>query len=173
VFDETYFKSTPPYVLRTYTINNLANYVRADLILDIAAGALKVNGTARLFTIKFKVVLDYNYPAWWSPAHPTYKISLTFGKGYTYIVGQCDPFGPSSVTFWYYYSNLVLVDADPYYTPTIGDLNFDGHVNLDDLMLIRRDWHGHTYDIARNDNYVDIYDAVLVALNLWTGPLDR
>lgn len=171
IWNQTYFK--PPYTLQYFIINNPAGYLVASLTLDIDQGSSKVNGTATLFTVQFEVVLDKHYQAWWAPNHPSYKIDIWFDTTVTELSAQCEPFGPDNV-IQKYPGSLDLVDADPWYDPYIGDLNFDGHINLDDLMLIRQDWHGVTYDIAWVGvvPYVDIYDSVLVALNLWKGPLD-
>jgi hypothetical protein len=168
---------TGPFVYKASQYHNDAGWLEAELLLDIAQGAHKVNGTALLFTITFEIVLDKNYDAWWAPDHPSYKIDIKFDKDAlkTFLSGQCDPVGPSDVKFTYPDKTLDLVDADPWYDPHIGDLNYDGHIDLDDLMLIRQDYHGVTYDISwgqGSTGIVDIFDAVLVALNLWTGPLD-
>ena len=172
IWDQTYFK--PPYAYQAFSINNPAGYLVAELTLDIAQGASKVNGTAKLFSIQFEIELDRNFPAWWAPDHPSYKVDIAFDKTYTSLSSNCEPFGPPN-NIQTYPNTLDLVDADPWYNPYIGDLNYDGHINLDDLMLIRQDWHGVKYDIAWVGPvpYVDIYDAVLVALNLWKGPLDH
>jgi len=172
IWCEQYFK--PPYSYQAFQIVNNGGYLIAELTLDIEQGALKVNGTAKLFTIVFEIVLDKNYQAWWAPNHQAYKIDIKFDKFNTMLSGQCEPYGDPNEIFTYP-SRLDLVDADPWYTPYIGDLNYDGHIDLDDLMLIRLDYHGSTYDISwgqGSTGIVDIFDAVLVALNLWTGPLD-
>lgn len=171
-FCETYFKG--PFVYKASYYDNSAGTLLGELLLDIAQGAKKVNGTALLFTITFEIILDKNYDAWWAPNHQSYKIDIWFDKANTMLSGQCEPFGLPNEIFTYP-GRLNLVDADPWYDPHIGDLNYDGHVDLDDLMLIRLDYHGHKYDISwgqGSTGIVDIFDAVLVALNLWTGPLD-
>jgi hypothetical protein len=172
IVSEEYFQ--PPYLTKAYSINNNGGYLTVDLEIDHEQGSPKVNGTALLFTIVFEIVLDQNYPAWWAPNHEAYKIDIAFDTAYTQLSGQCEPWGTDNEIFTYP-GRLTLVDADPWYTPHIGDLNYDGHIDLDDLMLIRMDYHGVTYDISwgqGSTGIVDIFDAVLVALNLWTGPLD-
>jgi hypothetical protein len=169
---ETFFQ--PPYLQKAYSINNLNGWLTVDLLIDHEQGSPKVNGTALLFTIVFEVVLDENYEAWWAPDHEGYKIDILFDTTYTKLSGYCKPFGTDNEIFTCP-DRLVLVDADPEYTPCIGDLNYDGHVDLDDLMLIKLFYHGTKYDISwgqGSTGIVDIFDAVLVALNLWTGPLD-
>ena len=172
VICEEYFQ--PPYLYKGSQIYNSYGWLEVWLQIDHEQGSPKVNGTALLFTITFEIVLDKNYDAWWAPNHTSYKIDITFDKAVTKLSGQCEPFGTDNEIFTYP-GTLALVDADPWYDPHIGDLNYDGHVDLDDLMLIRLDYHGHTYDISwgqGSTGIVDIFDAVLVALNLWTGPLD-
>jgi hypothetical protein len=172
-FCDAYF--TGPFVYRASQYHNDAGWLEVELELDITQGAHKVNGTAVLFTITFEIVLDQHYEAWWAPDHQAYKIDIAFDRDNTKLSGQCEPYGLPTVYFTYGTNTLNLIDADPWYAPHIGDLNYDGHIDLDDLMLIRQDYHGVTYDISwgqGSTGIVDIFDAVLVALNLWAGPLD-
>ena len=172
IFNEEYFK--PPYLWICSWYDNEYGVAYAGLELDIEQGAEKVSGNATLFTIVFKVVIDKYYDAWWKPGEEAWKIEILFDPD-SYLSGQCEPLGPPDV-YYEYPDTLDLVDADPWYVPAVGDLNYDGHINLDDLMLIRMDFHGTTYDIAwgyGSKGIVDIFDQVLVALNIWKGPLDE
>lgn len=167
---EEYF--APPYNVTYEFINNQWGYLEKGLELNIPEGAEKVYGNATLFTIIFEVIIDENYDAWWAPDHEAWKIDIRFD--YAVISVQCAPLGPD-VVYWELGYELIGEDADPWYTPYIGDLNYDGHIDLDDLMLIKLNYHGSTYDISwgqGSTGIVDIFDAVLVAINLWTGPRD-
>lgn len=162
----------PPYKWWYEYINNGAGYLEKGLELDVEQGAEKVSGNATLFTIVFEVIIDENEDAWWAPDHPAWKIDIWFYDAM--LSGQCEPLGPSHVEWWMGV-DLDVIDVDPWYLPYIADLNYDGHIDLDDLMLIKKDYHGTTYDISwgqGSTGIVDIFDAVLVALNLWTGPRD-
>lgn len=147
-----------PYIYFDKGYSNTAGNAWVRVVEDTAASAPLVNGTGLLFTVTFKVV----NPIYWTPKTPYIKDIIYFED--CWISAKCK--------LGLIYQELppgngyLGIDKDTtyYYIPLIGDLNFDGKVDVLDLQLVADNYNTGNYDITGEGN-TDIRDLVKVAKN--------
>jgi hypothetical protein len=117
-------------------------------------------GNGTLFIIEFKVIKA----VFWNNPPPNGMIA--FDKTVSYL-SVCCP-APKKQMF---NPDVHSHDAAYSYDPLPGDLNFDGYVDISDLILLAHAYApgvwipaGKPYDVNL-DHYVDILDLVLVAMH--------
>jgi hypothetical protein len=132
-----------------------------------------VNGTGEILGITFKVldpwggaIPDYTFvePHDWMPENCTQSIEIEgFIDVYCPIYREMYLWDPDGVN---------VTEAAPgeigwyKFTPIPGDLNYDGHVDIEDLSAIAKAYGTTDADFDLNgDGIVDIFDVVIVAKN--------
>jgi hypothetical protein len=118
------------------------------------------NGNGTLFIIEFKVINQ----AFWN--NPTLSGMISFDLVNSYLSVRC-PFP----AIQHFNPDVLTIDAAYNYVPLPGDLNFDGMVDISDLILLAHAYNpgvpiipGSPYDVNL-DGTVNILDLVLVAMH--------
>jgi hypothetical protein len=178
----------PPYETTIITVGVGELYIDAWMPCE----KVPINGTGELFGIRFTVldpwapaippygVVQNDHPIWYPiPCWNWINIDGYIDKGcgqphFQYLGAEIKVKGP----------DVFDIDSDPdtkfmynqwcgtgwicgYFElrPVPGDLNLDGHVDIEDLSAIAKAYGDpNTFDI-NGDNIVDIFDIVIVAKN--------
>ena len=147
-----------PYLEKFVEVDNTVGWAGVWVHQDISAGAPLINGSmVLLYTVTFRVV----QAIYWTPSTPYLVDNIIFDTSNCWLWAMCPTQIIQDIP-----SSTLGIDKDTvyYYIPLMGDLNFDGEVNVLDLQLVADHYNTGEYDIT-GDGKTNIFDLVKVARN--------